>query len=81
MSAFTIDPILYEGRPADCTGRDPREIACYDLLDRLGVPFSASIMTKRPQSSAAPPWKRGWVPTSAKTCFCATDRKRSFTFC
>ena len=39
MSAFTIDPTLYEGRPADCTGRDPREIACYDLLDRLGVPF------------------------------------------
>lgn len=39
MSAFTIDPTLYEGRPADCTGRDPHEIACYDLLDRLGVPY------------------------------------------
>lgn len=28
---------LVDGRPADCTGRLPKEIRCYDLLDRLGV--------------------------------------------
>lgn len=28
---------LVNGRPADCTGRLPKEIRCYDLLDRLGV--------------------------------------------
>ena len=31
--------VLYEGRPADETGRLPREIRTYDLLDRLGIPF------------------------------------------
>ncbi|MDD3165498.1 MAG: prolyl-tRNA synthetase associated domain-containing protein [Oscillospiraceae bacterium] len=30
---------LEEGRPADCTGRVPEEIACYDLLDGIGVHY------------------------------------------
>ena len=30
---------LYEGRPADCTGRLEKEIRTYDLLDKLGIPF------------------------------------------
>ena len=30
---------LYNGRPADCTGRLEKEIQCYDLLDRLGVSY------------------------------------------
>ena len=34
-----IDPTVYDGRPADESGRLPREIACYDLLDRLQLPY------------------------------------------
>ena len=34
---------LYEGRPADCTGRLEKEIRTYDLLDKLGIPVHASI--------------------------------------
>ena len=30
---------LYEGRPADCTGRLEKEIRTYDLLDKLDIPF------------------------------------------
>lgn len=30
---------LMNGRPADCTGRLPKEIKCYDLLDRLGIAY------------------------------------------
>ena len=30
---------LVNGRPADCTGRLPKEVRCYDLLDSLGVPY------------------------------------------
>lgn len=30
---------LVNGRPEDCTGRLPKEIRCYDLLDNLGVPY------------------------------------------
>ena len=34
-----IDKTLYTGRPADTTGRLDREVACYDLLDELGIPY------------------------------------------
>ena len=30
---------LVNGRPENCTGRLDKEIRCYDLLDRLGVPY------------------------------------------
>ena len=30
---------LYEGRPADVTGRLPREVRTYDYLDDLGIPY------------------------------------------
>lgn len=30
---------LLTGRPVDCTGRLPKEIRCYDLLDSLAVPY------------------------------------------
>ena len=30
---------LLTGRPADCSGRLPKEIRCYDLLDKLNVPY------------------------------------------
>ncbi len=36
---YHIDPTLYTGRPADTTGRLPKEIRTYDLLDSLGVPY------------------------------------------
>ena len=39
MDDFTLDPTLYDGRPADCAGRDAVEIACYDFLDSLGVRY------------------------------------------
>ena len=31
--------ILEQGRPADCAGRLDKEIRCYDLLDKLGIPY------------------------------------------
>ena len=34
-----IDPTRYAGRPADPAGRIPQELACYDLLDQLGIPY------------------------------------------
>ena len=30
---------LIQGRPDDCAGREARETAVYDLLDRLGIPY------------------------------------------
>ncbi|MFR2765338.1 MAG: prolyl-tRNA synthetase associated domain-containing protein [Clostridium sp.] len=34
-----MDPVLYTGRPVDCTGRLEREIRTYDLLDELQIPY------------------------------------------
>ena len=31
--------VLENGRPADCAVRLPKEIRCYDLLDRLEIPY------------------------------------------
>ena len=38
-SAFHMDPVLYTGRPSVETGRLPKELRTYDLLDRLGIPY------------------------------------------
>ena len=37
--SFYMDPVLYTGRPADCTGRLEKEIRTYDLLDELQIPY------------------------------------------
>lgn len=37
--SFYLDPVLYSGRPADVTGRLPKEIRTYDLLDQLRIPY------------------------------------------
>ncbi len=37
---FYVDPVLYEGRPQDTAGRQARELAVYDLLDRLGIAYA-----------------------------------------
>lgn len=35
---FYLDPVRHSGRPGDA-GRAPEELACYDFLDGLGVPY------------------------------------------
>lgn len=40
MDDFYVDPTLYQGRPASPAGRGENELSCYDLLDRLGIPFT-----------------------------------------
>ena len=37
--SFFLDPVLYTGRPNDETNRLDRELAVYDLLDRLEIPY------------------------------------------
>ena len=40
MEEFYIDKTLYHGRPASAANRLEKEMACYDLLDELGIPFA-----------------------------------------
>lgn len=37
--SFYLDPVLYSGRPLDCSKRLPKEIRTYDLLDRLDISY------------------------------------------
>ena len=39
MNELHIDKTLYTGRPSD-TGRLPRELRTYDLLDQLSIPYT-----------------------------------------
>lgn len=39
MDTFYIDPTLYTGRPLDTSGRLPKEIRTYDLLDSLNISY------------------------------------------
>ncbi|MCR5294535.1 MAG: prolyl-tRNA synthetase associated domain-containing protein [Lachnospiraceae bacterium] len=41
--------VLEKGRPDDLSGRLPREIACYDLLDSLGIEY---YRTDHPDAAA-----------------------------
>ena len=34
-----MEKTVYSGRPEDCAGRLPRELACYDFLDKLGISY------------------------------------------
>lgn len=36
---FRLDPVRYSGRPLDEAARTAEELACYDLLDSLSVPY------------------------------------------
>lgn len=38
-NTFIMDPTLHTGRPADVSGRLPKEIRTYDLLDQLAIPY------------------------------------------
>lgn len=40
MDEFYIDQTLYHGRPASAANRLDKEMACYDLLDRLEIPYA-----------------------------------------
>ena len=79
MNEFYIDPVLYTGRPADCTDRLAKEVRTYDLLDKLAIPYSRIIQLLQP-------WKivmtstPGWILQSVKICFSATHRKPISTF-
>lgn len=72
---------LYEGRPADCTGRLEKEVRTYDLLDRLGIQFwrtdhawmHADTMEACKDIDAV---LGRW---SVRTCSSATGRRRTST--
>ena len=39
MAEFYVDSTIYKGRPADAQNRLSKELAVYDLLDKLEIPY------------------------------------------
>ena len=70
--------VLQKGRPADTTGRLDKEIRTYDLLDGLGVEYDrvdhAPAMTMEDCKEV----DESYSPWSARSCSCATVRRRHF---
>ena len=66
---------LVHGRPDSVEGRLEKEIRTYDLLDELGIPYERIDHEAVPISM---PYLH--PPRSVKISFCATGKRRSFTY-
>ena len=79
MSDFYLDPTLYDGRPADLTGRDAVEIACYDFLDRIGVPYQRVDHDETPSIEACGEVEKLLGIEICKNLFLCNRQKTQFT--
>ena len=79
MSEFYLDPTLYDGRPADLTGRDPVEIACYDFLDGLGIPYQRADHDETPSIEACAEVEKLLGIEICKNLFLCNRQKTQFT--
>ena len=79
MDDFTLDPTLYDGRPADCAGRDAVEIACYDFLDGLGVRYQRADHSETPSIEACGEVERMLGIEICKNLFLCNRQKTQFT--
>ena len=79
MDNFTLDPTLYDGRPADCAGRDAVEIACYDFLDGLGVRYQRADHSETPSIEACGEVERMLGIEICKNLFLCNRQKTQFT--
>ena len=79
MDNFTLDPTLYDGRPADCTGRDAVETACYDFLDGLGVPYQRVDHSETPSIEACGEVEKLLGIEICKNLFLCNRQKTQFT--
>lgn len=72
-----IDPTVYQGRPSD--DRIPQELAVYDKLEELGISFTRVDHDHADTMEDCLLIERTWGPASARTCFCATGSRLTFT--
>ena len=72
-----IDPIRYSGRPADGTGRIPQELAIYDRLDQLSIPFDRVDHEHADTMEICQEVEKVLGARSARTCSCATGSRPS----
>ena len=81
VPAYHIDHTLYEGRPADTSGREEKEIRTYDLLDSLQVPYVRVDHDALPTIEACREVDQLLGTEICKNLSCAMPRKPIFTCC
>ena len=70
---------LYQGRPADMTGRQDKEKRVYELLDRLGIAYERVDHEAAETMEACEEIDKFLAPAViCKNYFYATHRKRNF---
>lgn len=79
MNDFYLDPTMYDGRPADCTGRDAVEVRCYDLLDSLGVAYKRLDHDATPSMEACGEVEALFGVEICKNLFLCNRQKTQFT--
>ena len=69
---------LMKGRPADCTGRLEREVAVYDLLDKLGIEYERTDHEEANTMEACEEIDRVLGTAMCKNLFLCNRQKTSF---
>ncbi len=69
---------LMKGRPADCTGRLEREMAVYDLLDKLGIEYVRVDHEEANTMEACEEIDRALGTAMCKNLFLCNRQKTSF---
>ena len=75
---YHIDPTVYEGRPRDISGRLPKEIRVYDLLDSLHVPYKRTDHDALPTIEACHEVNRLLEIDICKNLFLCNAQKTAF---
>ena len=75
---YYIDPTVYEGRPQDVSGRLPKEIRVYDLLDSLHVPYKRADHDALPTIEACHEVDRLLEIDICKNLFLCNAQKTAF---
>ena len=75
---YYIDPTVYEGRPQDVSGRLPKEIRVYDLLDSLHDPYKRADHDALPTIEACHEVDRLLEIDICKNLFLCNAQKTAF---
>lgn len=75
---YHINPTIYRGRPENPQGRLPKELAAYDLLDSLGIPYERLDHDPLPTIEACQEVDRIFGLDICKNLFLRNAQKTSF---
>lgn len=76
--SFYVDPVLYKGRPTDCSGREAKEIEVYDFLDKYNIPYERADHDAAPTIEACEEVEKVLGTKICKNLFLRNQQKTAF---